>query len=151
MCIASRDAHHWFIPSLLPVIDLSRTRQSVPIFDDAIFDRINATCSQLICPLLTKFVVFCSLLVVTCQLPLRNLPSYFLIGGRFIFFNNIAGSCWCRREQKYQEKLALKKAQRRAAESAQEKAERKKNAKLDGTAAHFGLVERGCLLLDVFI
>jgi len=43
-----------------------------------------------------------------------------------------------RREQKYQEKLALKKAQRRAAESEQEKAERKRKAKMDGTAAHFG-------------
>lgn len=46
-------------------------------------------------------------------------------------------SC-CRREQKYQEKLALKKAQRRAAESEHEKAERKRKAKMDGTAAHFG-------------
>eukprot|EP00903_Cladosiphon_okamuranus_P015664 g14466.t1 len=43
-----------------------------------------------------------------------------------------------RREQKYQEKVALKKAQRRAAESEQEKAERKRKAKMDGTAAHFG-------------
>lgn len=45
---------------------------------------------------------------------------------------------WHRREQKYQEKLALKKAQRRAAESQQEKAERKQKAKMEGTAAHFG-------------
>ncbi|CAM9859257.1 unnamed protein product, partial [Hapterophycus canaliculatus] len=43
-----------------------------------------------------------------------------------------------RREKKYQEKLALKKAQRRAAESEHEKAERKRKAKMDGTAAHFG-------------
>ncbi|CAM9983823.1 unnamed protein product [Ectocarpus sp. 12 AP-2014] len=43
-----------------------------------------------------------------------------------------------RREQKYREKLALKKAQRRAAESEHEKAERKRKAKMDGTAAHFG-------------
>ncbi|CAM9269242.1 unnamed protein product [Scytosiphon promiscuus] len=43
-----------------------------------------------------------------------------------------------RREKKYQEKLALKKAQRRAAESEHDKAERKRKAKMDGTAAHFG-------------
>lgn len=43
-----------------------------------------------------------------------------------------------RREQKYQEKLALKKAQRRAEESTKDKADRKMKAKQDGTAAHFG-------------
>lgn len=45
---------------------------------------------------------------------------------------------FCRREQKYQEKLAAKKAQRRATESAAAKLERKKKAKMDNTAAHFG-------------
>lgn len=45
--------------------------------------------------------------------------------------------CLGRREEKYREKMALKKAQRRAAETDADREARKK-AKLDTTAAHFG-------------
>lgn len=56
-----------------------------------------------------------------------------------------------RRQLKYREKVALKKAQRRAAESAEEKAERKRKANIDHTAAHFGCVMESISLLVVFI
>lgn len=64
----------------------------------------------------------------------------------FLLLLTLLGRFWCiciRREQKYREKVALKKAQRRAAESAEEKAERKRQAKIDHTAAHFGCVMVG--------